>query len=101
MSTAFDYDITNIMYARRSRQLIASSRSGFVWALDLDLNVIGAHSIASGNAAGGYVWRAAVHDDPTPSALGIFLPAANSPAKTIFLPGEVTTYGVWLNMMDY
>jgi len=97
MSTAFDYDITNLMYATQSRQLIASSKSGFVWRLDQDLNVLGAHSIAAGNAAGGYVFRAAVRDNSNAAAVGIYLAAANSPAKTIWLPsGQVTTFGAWV-----
>ena len=94
---SFDYDFTNIMYAKKAGRLVVSSKSGFVWFLDLNLNVIEVSAVTEGSASGGYVWHGALRDDKCVDNGRAYLPNNNGASKNITLPnGTIINKGAWI-----
>jgi len=85
------------MYSKKSRQFIATSKSGFVWYLDQDLEVVTYNSVVAGSDAGGYVWRQALRDARCDEDVGVFLANANNARMPITLLDQtISTAGAFV-----
>lgn len=94
-SAAYDHDITNIMYSQATRQLIATSKSGYTWYLDTDLQVINSAIIAVGSTAGGMTWHAALNDNVNPEELGVYIGNNNGGKRNVTVGSTVINWGFW------
>jgi polyvinyl alcohol dehydrogenase (cytochrome) len=93
---SFDYDITNVIYSPKTQRIIATSKSGFVFYLDLDLNLLNVSSVVGGSASGGVTWQPALLDDHDPEDLRLFIPNNNGAGRNLtLLDGTVINKGAW------
>jgi len=84
---ALDYDITDVIISAFHRRVFATSKSGFFWVFDLDLNYITTTSLIQGNSnGGGYEWEQAYQEAILLSNVGVYLAANNGGRATWSLP---------------
>ena len=93
----YDYDITGLTYSKKNNILFATSKSGFVFALDRDLNVLWLDQFVNGSASGGIVWQNALRDHVQVRKLGLFVQQANDRRYNFTLPnGTIYKSGVFI-----
>lgn len=95
---AYDFDVTNVMVSIKNKRLYVSSKSGFLWVFDYDLNLINFDVLIPGSTSGGYVWQGALGDDSKTSKVGVYLPNNNGASRTWTLPNGtlVAGSGAWV-----
>ena len=98
---AHDFDITNIMLSTQGpKRVYASSKSGFFWSLDENLNIIKSQSLIPGSYNdGGFEWMQAMRDAPHFSDRQLYLANNNGGRYNWTLPDgtPVTTgAGAWI-----
>ncbi len=93
---SYDFDITNVMYSIGTRQIIATSKSGWAWFLDLDLNLVSSQSVVAGSASGGMAWHAALVDSHNARNVRVFISNNNGAKLNLtLLDGTVVKSGAW------
>ncbi|CAH6421308.1 PQQ-binding beta-propeller repeat protein [uncultured virus] len=93
----YDYDITGLSYSKKKQIFFATSKSGFVFALSLNLNLLWIDQFVNGSASGGIVWSNALRDHNKLDKLSLYVQQANDRRYNYSLAnGSISNSGVFI-----